>query len=71
MVRGIVEARVKVLITELGAIALRTAEKEYDLLDETSPIKLSKKGVMPPKDMLALMSIRFELTVLEGLFDEH
>ena len=71
MVRGIVEARVKVLLTELSELAGRTAAKEYDLLDETSPIKLSQKGVMPPADMLTLMRIRFELGVLEGLYDEH
>ena len=69
MLKDILKRRIDTLMTELSALALRTAEREYELMNETSPVKLSKKGVMPKSDMVTLMRIKFELTVLEGALD--
>jgi len=70
MIKKLIAMRVEKLLNDLEAIADKHSERVVDATNEINPMNKAILTSIPPNEMKRIMSIREQLSVMQGIFSE-
>jgi len=71
MIKKLIAMRVEKLLNDLEALTDKHSERIVDATNEINPMNKARLTSIPPNEMKRIMSIREQLSVMQGIFGEQ